>query len=213
VLAAIAQARGLPPDAAVDDDPAAGTATLEAAGSVPLKLIESSVVSTPGVWLFDEKPVGPRDIVPVWRGWLVVARDQGKPNVVPLGDRVALAEAWPSLAGLLTAVELASLIARYFGRDAGLPVHHTVVANRSDVEQLLARPEELPAKVGPPRLTEPREADDLVTLSFFTSFGEPDEDGAPSFGLAYWKARWAPELPLAWDALVIARYLRHRLAP
>ena len=176
------------------------------AGRPPIELLEGDVLTTPGVWHFDEAPTGPGDSVPIWRGYLVNVTD-GQPTVVRLGERDALVEAWPRLAGWLTPFELASLIARYFGRDAGLAAHHTVIESRPDAERLLADPADLPEKVGPPRLSEPRPADGLVTLSFFSTFVEPGLDGEPTIGLCYWKARWGLAVGLAWDSLVIVRRL------
>ena len=208
VLAAIAEAAGRTSDAGFAENLEAGVTTLTAPGRPPLRLLEGDILDSPGVWLYDEQPAVPPETVPVWRGYLVHVAGDGHAEVVRMGDRLELADAWPALAQLLSTFELASLIARYFGRDAGLPVHHSVVGDRRAAERLLSDPGDLPEKVGRPRLSEPRADDGLVTLSFFTSFTEPDDDGAPSIGYAYWKARWAPEVRLAWDSLVIVRYLR-----
>jgi hypothetical protein len=211
-LAAIAEASGRAPDANVDDDLQAGITTLRSPGFEPLRLIEGDIVTSPGLWQFDVAPAHVPDTAPAWHGYLAVPAENGSMVAIALSDRFALADAWPELAERLASFELASLIARYFGRDAGLPVHHTAIAQRADAERLLANPADLPEKVAPPRLSEPRATDGLVTLSFFTSFIEPDDEGAPHVGLAYWKARWAPDNPLAWDSLVIARHLRSWLS-
>ena len=212
-LAALAQASGRSPAASVEDDPAAGMVRVIEPGRPPLELLEGDVFTTPGVWHFDDAPSVPPDAVPTWRGYLVRVDPGGRPEVIRLGERVTLVEAWPRLAEWLSPFELASLIGRYFGRDAGLAVHHTVIESRVDAERLLADPADLPDKVGPPRLSEPRAADGLATLSFFTTFVEPGDYGEPTVGLCYWKARWGPAVGVAWDSLVIGRHLRSRLAP
>src|SRR5262249_55289361 len=125
-LAAIAEATGRVGDADVADNRETGVTTLDSPGRPPLRLLEGDIVTTPGVWLFDEQPTVPAGTVPVWRGYLVHLTPHGDPHVVHLGDRLELADAWAELTGVLTPFELASLIGRYFGRDARLPVHHTV---------------------------------------------------------------------------------------
>ena len=212
-LAAIAEASGLAGPARFEEDPVAAIISIRGASGESLDLLEADVVTTKGVWHFDEAPRGPTDRVPTWRGYLVRSGEDARRMVLRLGDRAALADAWPELASALTPFELASLIARYHGRDAGLSVHHTVLATRADGQRLLAQPAGLPDKVAGPRLSAPRTTDGLATLSFFTSFVEPGPEGEPTIGLCYWKARWARDVPLAWDSLVIARRLPSAWAP
>jgi hypothetical protein len=215
-LRAIAAATGRAPTAGIRDHPD-GLVSLDDGTLPALYLMPISGLRSPNTWQFDEARHDRRDTVPVWRGYLVYREPDGEAALVGLGDRDSLMDHWQQLAQRLTADELAVLIGRYFGRDLGLPVHHTVLAALDEfryiatpgslaaVESMLAFPEieSLPG--------------DRRRLSFLTSFLEGDQGQAgptaTRLGLAAWTAEWGPDEPVLWYARVLVRDLPSIYSP
>ena len=210
-LVAIAAAtdRGL--DADIRDDEASGLITLDDGIRPSLVLLEVDEASGPGIWQFDEFPAGPVGSVPRWSGYLVRTEPDGQASVIRL-DRESLLTAWPTVVDWLPAPEsLAQVIARYAGRDAGLPVHHTVVQSVDAFLTLVAEDERDHLDLGvvrPPALVQDGPPGSLAHLTFLTSFIETARSGSPTpngLGLARWTATWGPDHPLDWAARILVR--------
>jgi hypothetical protein len=207
-IVAIALAVGRRRSANVLDDQASGLTVIVDEGMATLELIEVKELGASSVWHFDRAPSRPTDSPPRWTGFLVHADPTGQPSVVPLGDRAAMVDRWPELNGFLPPGDLARVIARYFGRDAGLPVHHSAIPSVDGFRAALAKGEYAPSELAPPRL-------DLLEggarlLAFWTSFVETTGPGPPTLGVAHWVARWAPEEALSWRVIAVHRGLRSR---
>jgi hypothetical protein len=203
-LAAVARTAGRSPAALVEDDPATGFTRVLDPPAPPLDLIEGDIIDEPGVLHFDLAPGGPLDGVPEWRGFLVYSDSDRTQSVVQLGERKSLRDHWPSLLERLSPPELACLIARYHGRDAGLPVHHTVVRSLGELGGLMAQPDQVPSDVAVPSLRVD-DADATTRLEFDTAFLEEIGTAAPSVGLCHWVALWDAAEQLTWHASVTAR--------
>jgi hypothetical protein len=205
-LAAIAAATGRNPAATATDRPS-GTTVVDDGVAAPMELLEADGPHTPGVWLFDDAPTDPPGSLPHWSGFLVRIGLDGEATVVRLGDRAELRERWPDLVAWLTADELANVIARYFGRDAGIEAHQTVLRSADSVRAITAPAERSnPAFDGivPPRLV--IRDDGGGALAFLTSFVERETpNGANRIGVCRWRATWGARDPVAWNGHAVVR--------
>jgi hypothetical protein len=210
-LAAIATSTGREPDAAIRLDAASERITIDDRVQPPLVLLRVDETDEPGIWQFDDAPAGPVGTVPRWSGYLVRIEPGGEVSVVRL-DAETLPTAWASITEWIAdPVALAQLIARYGGRDAGLPVHHSVVRTVDDLRALIAADERDRVELGvvrPPTLVRDGPPDLLTHLTFLTSFLEqsPSASAIPNgLGLARWSAAWGRVRPLDWTATIVAR--------
>jgi hypothetical protein len=210
-LAAIAVATDRGSDAAIRDDEGSGLITLDDGIRPSLVLLHVDESSRPGIWQFDETPAGPVGSVPRWSGYLVRTESDSGASVIRL-DRETLPTAWATIVDWLGEPEtLAQVIARYAGRDAGLPVHHTVVPSVDAVLALVAEDERDQLDLGvvrPPTIVRGGPPGNESRLTFLTSFIEAGRSGSPTpngLGLARWSATWAPDQRLEWSAQLLAR--------
>jgi hypothetical protein len=210
-LAAIAMSTGRQTNAAIRFDAASERITIDDRVQSPLVLLRVDETDEPGIWQFDDAPAVPVGTVPRWSGYLVRVEPHGEPSVVRL-DVETLPTAWGSIAEWINdPVLLAQLIARYAGRDAGLPVHHSVVRTVDDLRALVASGERDRIDLGvvrPPTLMRDGPPDLLTHLTFLTSFLEASRSASATpngLGFAQWTAAWGRLRPLDWTANIIAR--------
>jgi hypothetical protein len=210
-LAAIAKATKRGADAVIRPDEASGVITIDDGVRPPLALLQIDDISDTGIWLFDETPTGPVGSVPRWSGYLARTAPGGEVAVVRM-EGPTLSTTWSTIADWIAdPVALARLIARYAGRDAGLPVHHTVVTSVDDIRTLVAEADrdqiDIEA-VRPPTLVRDGPPVFQSHLSFLSSFLESSRPGSPTrngLGIARWTVFWAPDQPLDITAHVVVR--------
>jgi hypothetical protein len=208
-LAAIAKATKRGPDAVIRDE-ASGVITIDDGVRPALALLQVDDVADAGIWQFDDSPTGLAGSVPRWSGFLARVEPGGQTSVVRV-ERATLPTAWATIADWIgDPVALARLIARYAGRDAGLPVHHTVVTSADDVRTLVAEGDRAQVDlevVRPPTLVRDGPPHFRSHLSFLSSFLEAPRSGSTpnGLGLAKWTAIWGPDQSLDKTAEIVFR--------
>jgi hypothetical protein len=211
VLAAIATATKRGADVAIRPDAASGVITIDDGVRPPLALLQIDDISDTGIWQFDETPTGPVGSVPRWSGFLARIQPGGEVSVVRM-EGPTLPTTWAKIADWIAdPAALARLIARYAGRDAGLPVHHTVVTSADEFRALVAESEREQLDldvVRPPTLVRDGPPDFESHLSFLSSFLETSRPGMSTpngLGIARWTATWGLDHPLDLSAGIVLR--------
>lgn len=161
----------------------------------------------PGRWHFDEPPLAPPGVVPVWRGFLVFG---GRGPMAFRLDHHDLVQPGgiPVLAGRISPEELATVLSRYSRSAVGLSSHQNAIADpRRFIEEIATLDRSLVPPIGSPCL---EVATDGVTTLSFSSWGiELHDDRAPSVAMTQWRARWSEREPVSVMAEVSASGLRH----